>query len=136
VLVDANTPTVPKASPWATAAKASRRSGSKTRPGCGSRVPVIDPATAKPEDLRRIVGKRRLFRVVIDSLPEERAEGVLYDLKGGDAANGYTAVLHAEADADELLVEGRLEVIEHRGSALFPAWAEWRLLSGGDMVQG
>jgi hypothetical protein len=83
--------------------------------------PVVDMATAPETQLRKLDGRRALFRVVINSTEEERKGWVACDVKGNDwARNAYSVMLRGEARAHTFLVRGRLSIVRQRNDIVGP----------------
>ena len=97
----------------------------------------LDMATARPEQLAALDGKRARLRVVVDSAVNATNDRAVFNVLVRDPADEGTIELYASHKVEDgMTVEGTLRVLHHPpslgGKTAFVGFTEYRLL---DAVQ-
>jgi hypothetical protein len=86
-----------------------------------------DLASLSGADALRLDGRCGLFRISLDSLPDEYGGFILYDCRSPDAVFRTVRLSPGQEVGDEMVVEATLHIIRHPASGPFPALVEYRL---------
>jgi hypothetical protein len=76
----------------------------------------------------QLEGKRARFRISLDSAEEQDGKYTAYDCLAPDGLIAGVWLLPGQEVRDEMTVEARLVVIDHRAAWGFPALREYRLM--------
>jgi hypothetical protein len=80
-----------------------------------------------PADAAQLAGKRARFRISLDSAPDQDCKYTTYDCLAPLGLAAAVWLLPGHKVQDEMVVEARLVIVDHRACFGFPAQREYRL---------
>ncbi len=96
-------------------------------------VVAQDLARLRASEAERLEGKRAVYRVVLDSLPDWHKGFVLYDCQSTDDIGRTVWLEGGQHLAEEMAVEATLFILRHAGAVgsdgtIFAGFTEYRLV--------